>query len=46
VADTERTYLAAFRFAGGRIQLITFKEANDAEASPAAAMARGLIRNE
>jgi conjugal transfer pilus assembly protein TraE len=46
VADTEKTYLAAFRFAGGRIQLITFKEADDAEASPAAAMARSLMRND
>lgn len=46
VADAPKTYLAAFRFAGGRIQLTTFKEADDAEVSPAAAMARGLVRSE
>jgi conjugal transfer pilus assembly protein TraE len=46
VADTEKTYLAAFRFAGGRIQLTTFKEADDAEVSSAAALARGLVRGQ
>jgi conjugal transfer pilus assembly protein TraE len=46
VADTPKTYLAAFRYSGGRIQITTFKEADDAEVSPAAAMARGLVRGQ
>ncbi len=46
VADTPKTYFAAFRYAGGRIQITTFKEADDAEVSPAAALARGLVRSE
>jgi conjugal transfer pilus assembly protein TraE len=46
VADTDKTYYAGFRFVGGRIQLTTFKESDDADVSAATAMARSLVRGQ